>query len=504
MAKKHKKSLFVSFLVSYLIVMLVPAVLIYTLYTMQMTQTVREELLSSVSLDQQYAIKLLDDQLADMNNTADQFQLTRGFRSYLDTGNFYSSEGGETYGEIIADIFALHQMNSLVENFFVYFYDESCAFSADGLHQINTFLATAYTCENYTPQAFLSILQQVKQPMLLPAQQMTIRGHSAEYITFIYPLRKSFGQNTAAAVFCINTERITALFSERLTEYDTSTYLFDAQGQIILAHHPIPGGDAYLRAPRSDEGLAFAKQYHILSGGPTRNGWYYVTLLPKKQTAFSNIFQTSRHFALYSLLALLFSGIVVLFMMRFNYSPIRKLQKKASLLSSEEEGTELDTISNALDYLHQQNDILSVTVVNNLTLIKNSRLRRLLTGEYATVDQFNEDCKELNLRYNGDLFFVAIVMFHCEGEPTAQVADTIRETLEQSFESRYIYNLEPDRIITINCVEQDCTPKILDAYCSMLKVVNSQYGLTATVGIGKVYTGATEIGKSYVEARSAI
>lgn len=505
MLRKFRISLFARFLISNLVIMLIPAVILFALYLRQTTHMIWDEILSSINLDQQYAIDLFDGNLADINNTSNQFQLTRGFRSYLDTHHFYSSEGSETYGEIIEDIFSLRKMNSLAQNFFVYFYDAGCVFSADGLHEISTLINTDYVYNQYTSQEFLKLLQQVQAPQILYSQDVTIHGAVDKYVTFLYPLWENFSKATGVAVFCVKTNQITDLFSDRLYEYNTSTYILDDFGRVIACHNPVNDLNLTLLSPNENGKITESLAYYIVRNQSKQNGWTYVTLVPKQQDVFLKMFQASRHFILYSSLTLLFSCSAVFLIMRANFSPIRKLKEKASQIAANgKKSTELETISYTLDYLHQQNDYLSNTMISNVTPVKNNRLRNLLNGIYISVEEFNSDCEQLSLKYSWNLFFVAIVMYDKISESSENVAETIREKLEEHFESRYIYNLRPDLIVTINCISYDNSSLILDSFCTMLKTIHRIYGVTATVGLGRVYEGTTQIGKSYIEAQSAI
>lgn len=479
--------------------MLIPAAIIFGLYTHETTAVMKQEIYNSVVLDQQYAASLLDSQIKNFQNMSNQFQLTRGFRSYADSHNFYSSSIGETYGEIIEDLFTLHQMNPFAENFFVYFHDKDCAFSTKGLHQIRTFITAEYQYEKYTPAQYLELLDQAKAPVVLGSQTIMINGKSKEYITFIYPLFENFEKVAATTVFCVETSLMNDMFSSRISEYNASIYLWDNHDVLVTSYHPL--SDELMQ-----DSTYLEQNYYKITNTSSDTGWRSLTLLPKNQPVVYKLANYGRNFFLFSIFALLLSFIVVFYMMRINYNPIRRLKEKASGITDDHPDnshTELETISHALDYLQEQNSLLNSTIISQQTMIANNRLRRLLNGDYDSIKDFNSDCAS-SLHYSYQNFFVAIILFHKKDALTEAAAQDISNILEQYFESNYIYHLEPDKLITINAIPDHSLWMVTDAFCSMLKSLNQSQAFSATVGVGNITQCTTDIGRSFMEAQSAI
>lgn len=498
LAKMHQ-SLFVRFLFSYIVVMLIPIVSLYWMYTHETTAVMEDEIYNSVVLDQQYAASLLDNQIKAFQNTANQVQLTRGFRSYVDSHSFYSSGSGETYGEIIEDLFTLHQMNPFAKNFFIYFHDMDCAFSTKGLHEIHTFIKSEYQYEAYSPGQYLKLLDQAAIPMVLESQKVTINGTSGEYVTFIYPLFENFQRVAATAVFCVESHLLTDMFSSRLSKYNTSTYIMDNNGRQVASYNPIPGRPGQPFIPT-------ARDYFTITCTSPSTGWSCITYLPRKQPAVYKLMKYGRSFSIFSACTLVFSFLIVCYMMRLNYNPIRILKDKAVGIDDQDTSstkTELETVSHALDYLKEQNTRLNTTIINQMTLLANNKLRNLLNGDYPSIQDFNNDC-ENSLHYSFHNFFVAIILFHKKDGLTESTAQAISAILEQYFESNYIYHLEPDKLITINAIPDNSLWMVTDAFCSVLKKLNQSQTLTATVGIGSLTQSTTSMGRSFMEAQASV
>lgn len=499
MLAKMRQSLFIRFLFSYMAVMLIPVISLYWLYTHETTAVMEDEIYNSVVLDQEYALSLLDRQIKDLYNTANQFQLTRGFRSYADFHSFYTSESGEIYGEIIEDLFTLYQMNPFAKNLFIYFPDMDCAFSTTGLHEIHTLIKADYQYKGYTPTEYLQLLDQASFPTVLKSQEITIHGKTEAYVTFIFPLFESFGKVAANAVFCVESHQFTDMFSSRISTYNTSTYIRDDKGQMIASYHPLTNG--------LEKNTAYLEQnFFTISRSSSETGWNCTTLLPKKQPTVHTLMKYGRNFSIFCALTLLFSFLIVCYMMRLNYHPIRQLKDKATGINDHTGNsgkTELETISYALDYLKEQNTRLNTTIIDQLTLIANGKLRSLLKGDYVSVKDFNSDC-DASLHYSFPNFFAAIILFHKKEDLTEAAARSISTTLEQYFESNYIYHLEPDKLITINAVPDNSRLIITDAFCSILKGLNQGQAITATVGVGNITQNTTAIGRSFMEAQAAV
>ena len=496
MIKRRFRSLFTRFLLSYIIVMLIPAVVLYTLYTKQTVDKVTNEIFTSVQLDQRYAISLLDNQIAALSNAARQFQLTRGFRSYRESHSFYYSPGMETYGEIIEDLFTLSQRNPFTDNFFVYFHDPNCAFSSRGLHQIDTFISSAYRYERYTSDEYIKMLKNAEEPLVFEMQKANIHDVSAYYLTFIFPLYSGFKQPVATAVFCVNEELISSLLSARMDQYNTSTYIYNTDGTQVYWHNPLPGFDI---ASLNN----YMRNYRIVEHTSPQTQWRFITLIPNAQPILNEVFNLGLTFTMYSALTLLLSSLVVWFMMRLNYQPIRELKEKATGITAPPSSTgELETIANALDYLRSQNQQLNTTVLDQSTIVANNELRKLLSGSFSSIEEFNLSSPQ-HLHYHGSYLFVAVFLFQHENNCTESLASQISHVIEQYCESNYIYHLEPNKLITINCMPEAVEHLITDAFCAALRMLNSK-NISATVGVGSIVDNTSSIIQSYMEAQSAI
>ena len=205
-----------------------------------------------------------------------------------------------------------------------------------------------------------------------------------------------------------------------------------------------------------------------------------------------------------TIFVLILAGVLISVLMRMNYSPIRRLGEKASsLLNNPKQKGELETISTTLDFLSDQNQYLSNKLQNSAAAIKSNRIHKLLTGHYMSREDFNLDVQDLNMKYENDWFFVAVVQIHGKIEEYDAFALRLQELLSGFMESFYTFTPEPDKIILINGLKKEESKRVEKALEQMRISVKEEYHLELTLGVGKIYSGTLSIPRSYLEARSA-
>lgn len=504
------RSLYFRFALSYVIILLIPIIILNITYSKHMSQTIKNEILSSVKSDQRYASTLLDDKISNMYKTSNQFQLTQGYKDYLLTNDFYSSSNNLSYGEIIEDVFALHRINELTENYYIYFYNKKCVFSSNGIHEIDYFLSHEFIYDDFTPNTFKKYLHSIHSPVVLKSQEATINGTTDTYVTFLFPLFSAQSNTIGTAIYCIKDKQLTQLFSERLHEYNTSTYILNKNNEIICVENPFDTATSYFMSLTKDHIMEKTinlnnTKYDLIENISSENGWKYITLLNQNQNVFQIMESTTTNFIFYIAITLLISLIAIYYMMRLNYAPIRKLKEKASNFAKFNfRKTDVETISTALDFLHEENYTLQSKFKSHAALIRNNQLRKLVNGFYANIEEFNIDCEQIEMSFSYNNFFIAIILLQNLCDNIEDISANIKTLLEQHFENRYLVSLEPQKFIIINCIKEINFKVIVDTYCGILKRINKETGITATVGIGNCFNGTLEISKSYIEAQSSL
>lgn len=316
--------------------------------------------------------------------------------------------------------------------------------------------------------------------------------YTEDMVLFSFPMFTDYQKREGTVLFLVPDSAVQRHLSHKLESYQAQTYIYDPEGTIIAAYGPSP--DA---AASSDE-------YVIRSYTSGENNWTYSVYLPDRQDTFAQVSSIMREFIAAIIVTLFLSSFAIYILQKVNYAPVRRLMHSVRQVSPEVSTTdELAAISDALDYLSTRNTTLSTRLSGSLSAIKNERMFRLLNGKYATRQDFNLDCSELDLYLPNGFFAIGIVMFHQDIGDRDLLAQEIKKQFAVPYLYYYLHTFNPRQIVFLVNVPEKASP--LGRYFGdTRKYLEEKYNLSATIGIGTATNDTEQIAQSYMEASSAL
>ena len=362
--------------------------------------------------------------------------------------------------------------------------------------QVDFFAEQLYLFETMEPEQVKELLAECDRRVILPEQEVCTFRNKVDYITVLEPLYTDYQTVQGTCVFFISADTIQKMVHNQLEKYDAVFQAADRSGRVLYC------SDKSLCKKLADGG---ANGYFTSVHVSPASGWTFTAYVPRNQQFLKKINRMNRELLFITMIELIVASILISVLMRVNYSPIRRLGEKASsILRGPAPKGELETISSTLDYLSDRNQYLAEELRNSAAAIKSSRLHRLLTGHYMSREDFNLDVQDLNLGYQNDWFFVAVVQVHGKPEDYDAFALHLHELLSGSMECFYTFPPEPDRIILINGIKKERTKQVKNLLEEMRLSVKEEFRLELTVGVGGIYNGTLSIPTSYLEAGSAL
>lgn len=479
--------LFFKFLISYLLVLLIPVFLINGLFGYRFIRAYQKEIQAQVDVDLIHLGDIVDTEMQNLSTTVDQMRLSMDFSSYHFEDNPLE---GRTY---MNNLSMYSTTNPFINDMALYLRGEEYMFIDKSTCNVDLFFNQLCRFEKMEPEQLKEMLMCGDSRVVIPAQKISGFGNSLEYITVLEPLYTDYQTVQGTCMFFIGTEGVRSRVDNQLGKYGAAFEFRDKTGCLIFSSNPEAGIS-------EDERGYFASSYTS-----PQTGWSYTAYVPEDQKFLEKINVINRELLIITMSVLAIAGLLISVLMRMNYSPIRKLGEKASsLVAPSVKRGELETISSTLDYLSDRNQYLAEELKNSAAAIKSSRLQRLLTGHYMSREDFNLDVQDLNMEYKNDSFFVAVVQIHGKVEDYDTFALHIQELLSGDMESFYTFTPEPDRIILINGIQKEQHKAVEKALEQMRAAVKEEYHIDLTIGVGKLYAGTLSIPRSYLEARSAL
>lgn len=482
--------LFFKFLVSYLLVLLIPVLCINGLFGYRFMKSYQKEVQSQVNVDVTHLGDLIDMEIQTLSTTVDQMYM------FMDFSTYHFNDNPLDGRIFIKHLSVYSTTNPFISHIALYLRGEDYMFIGQSTCQVDFFVNQLYQFADVEPETFREMMLNGEKRIILPEQMVYMPGKSAEYMTVLQPIYTDYQTVRGTSIFFIETDFLKNMVDRQLGKYDAVFSMRDEEGKLLYVSDKILAA-----AVGEEERNGFFISEYI----SPESGWRYTAYVPKNQHFMERIHTINQELLLTTVLVLLVTGVLISVMMRMNYSPIHKLGKKASSMMDDSVSKgELETISSTLDFLSDRNQYLSDKLENNAAVVKSSRLHRLLTGHYMSREDFNLDVEDLNLGYENDLFFVAVVQIHGKIEDYDKFALYVQEVLSESMESFYTFTPEPDKIIWINGIEKGKENLIESQLDKMRVTVREEYHIELTVGVGGVYLGTMSIPKSYLEARSAL
>lgn len=482
---KHKPfdRLFFKYLISYLLILLIPILFINLLFGHRFIKAYKKEIQAQAEADLMYLGQLIDTELQTISTTVDQMYISMDFDGFHFADNPLKSR---SYLNRIA-VYSI--TNPLISEMGIYLRGEDYMFLNQSTCQVDLFLNNMYHFEKTSPQELKELLFHSEHRTVLPQQQISCPWKTDSFVTVLEPLYTDYQTIRGTCIFFIRSSDLKHLVDSRLGKYDAYFSIKDKDGQIIFSTNSLPGQPF------------FQSEYYS-----EQTGWTYTACAPESQKFVEKINTLNHELLLTTLLALFAAGVVISILMRLNYSPIHQLKEKASLLLTDETSPKngLETISNTLDFLSDQNRYLADKLESSTAAIKSSRIHRLLTGHYMSREDFNMDTEDLNMGYQHNYFFVTVILIHGTIDNYDALALFMQKSLSTHMECFYTFTPEPDKIIFIHGIAKE-QQKDMEAVLKQLCFdVKEAYSLDITIGVGKTYSGTRSIPRSYLEARSAL
>lgn len=239
--------------------------------------------------------------------------------------------------------------------------------------------------------------------------------------------------------------------------------------------------------------------FHIVTHISPYNGWKYRTLIPKDNSLVDSTFKINRFFLIYLIIVVVFGTVMIFSFLHLNYQPIKRLreQTKDIITLGESSNDDLVNIGTAIIHLKDENN-------TNLNEIRATRIHRLLNGYYASVDEFNADCEQISLSFSHNYFFVSIFLFTTFPVSGASVSDALLHLFRKDGrECEAISNRKSKTLIFVHATDQRIKPDN-ELFYSALGLLHDQFGLNATVGIGRILQGTSNLEYSTIQANVAL
>ena len=488
-AGRKLKKQYVRYLLSYLIVLIIPLGVLTFFYSSRFMRRFYQEIYETVDAQLIQLGTQLESEWTAMEQIVGQLTMNGS------AGQAAAAPHPLALAPYINDLAGFCAANSFIQDIALFMDQQDYVVTNSTTAQKDYYLSQILQL----PQEKLSILEELAGSdtpgcvsIPKPAES-SLSSLSENTVIFSFPIFTDYQKKAGTVLFFVPDSAFQSLMSRTLANYQAQLYILNRMGEMISASGPHP------EAISDQEGNYIIRTYQ--SPG---NHWTYYAFLPNRQDTFAQVSSIMNEFLLAIGAALLLAGFAIYVLQKANYSPVQKLLNKTrQILPADSASNEMVSISNALDYLASQNTSLASRLSTSLSAVRNERLFRLLSGKYTSRQDFNLDCSELDLYLPEGFFAVGILLLHRTAPDPEKLAEAVKEQFSVPYVYHCIHALHPDQLILLAVLPDQNTP-VYRYFDSTRKFLLKEYQIPSTIGLGTPANQTDRIAQSYMEASSAL
>jgi len=506
------------FLVSYLLVFLLPVASILLYYYPNSTQAAKEKEMAWNSHMTEQFMNAMDIFTRYVYDLPYELMRNRDLKMYLAPHDDY-------HRYILAnEMRKYNATDGFVYNTLLYVKEVDYLFSKTGnVYTVDDFnrRGVGYYYEAWPHGRMFEELERLDAPLVRGVEAVVVPGNNrARMMTFLLPM-PSGEQSPGVLLIQVLESTIARLAHTMSDSYNGTIFILDERGQPLVSTQSVD----YEASPAFEQlvaGLAEqppgaaihrveGKEYIVSRTVSDRNGWQYVSLLPLTESL-----QTIRSIQWNSVLIFLFillvEIVVIYISLRYNYHPIKRLVQAATEVFQHRglpAMSEVETIRYTLDQLSSDNSRLDEEVRRHQPIVRDALLFDLASGRFESWEAYSRQGGAHAIAIAGSRVTAAILSFagyRGEEETLRQAMQQEEARLAQAAEEGACYlfpSVYPQEYILLVTHEPEAA--LDDQLAAMQTRLETAVGVAPAIGIGQAESAETPAGAhhSYLQALRA-
>ncbi|MCK9861230.1 helix-turn-helix domain-containing protein [Paenibacillus sp. ATY16] len=522
---KKFNSVFRRFLVSYIVILIIPSIAGFLSYHTSISVTEKLSIENSV-MQLQKSKELLERRMAEVEGFTRQLAINPDINVLMNEKS--SGEQTNVYGiwRILRSVLTFGQTNDFLQQFYIYLGNYNVILTPGSAYVRPEHFYESFRYEDQSLAEWRqSILGQTHRSEIMPLRQYNNRGTITSVVTYMQslPLDSFSGSSPAVVVVTIDEKTITNLLTGITDKYGGWTQISDASGRTIASlGNGVPDMQALAKDASfdADKTSQFYKDDLVITIHSNTNGWIYRSGIPRHALL---EYANQIKFITWTITGIAIAvGLFVGLMLAYrNSMPIHKLVS----VVKEQFGKDDTTERNEYDFLHgniaemiRSSNQLESELRRQLPLIRDAFLKRLLSGELQTREEIFAAASQANTGIYGHSGFVCILQVQgYTGMDSVEVLNELhaaRLLLKQALLDIAGFTLTTDwgsdRIVIVfaskeaetgNTIGRDEIASLLD---QLSKHAFAEYRITFIAALGEAFASETEVSVSYEQAKQTM
>ncbi|NMA95362.1 MAG: AraC family transcriptional regulator [Clostridiales bacterium] len=524
-SQKKGRSVFISWLVSYMSILLIPMLISGFVYIEASKIIERDTNRANWALIRQTK-QAIDSDLADIEKLSLQIALNSKVDSLLYAKPPHSARHHYIRASFIEDLSSYIATNSIVDKFYVYFSNSDIIITPTSVYSPRLLFDSIYKEQGAIYEDWYNLIRLSHRRELQPIIMGKESKRLAEHFAYMQSLPlSSMGNNLATVVISIDDGRFKdAIQNIQWMESSTVVVLDDRNNIMGLSGN-------------TDTALSLA--YEILEdkSGTVRNNidgqpvivqyissditnWKYVSITPIK--VFMERVEYIRYLTIISLVAsMLIGGIVAYIFSRKNYNPLEQVVDSLAIgLGMELDGgyNEYKFIKDAVFVALSENEKIKKRLEQQNRVIRDNFLTKLLKGSHLDILSFEDMDLKFDMKFHSNNFLVSLIyiedfrkLFEDQNNMKATdqislvhfiIGNVMKETLEERYD---FYLIEIDNLLgaIINLKyepEDETIEDIKEKIESARKFIEEHFHIILTITLSDIAYATASISSAYRQA----
>ena len=500
-----KPSTFVKFLISYLIVLVIPIVAITVVYNNFIVRVIKEEAVTNAIEMLNFSRIKMDVELQQIHGISFRLMYTNRNLSNYFAMDTIIGRNNRIRSELYYSIFT----NLIVSEVALYNRYDQIMYTSRGHFSIHDFFYRFYRFADYNSTMFLEDINTINRIHFIPAQNV---NENQRYIALLYPSHSFALWPRPALMFLIDEERFLRNLnrSERIEGFNA--IVLDENANVIAAinHNEHITSELF----RADV-MAMGSETHTIIN---INGEDYLVFV-SRSTPFSikyvsmfpvaSIFErvNNMHTVMLAVLSfvVLVGAVIVFCAMYLNYMPLNRLStnlKSLFVLKEEQNSDEVDTVKQAIGYLSDENAKLTVKLGDRMQQVQDSAILSILRGE-SIVGDLSEFLYDIGLSFKFNNFCIALVH-----TPKNLMRQSLKTAIDAEFTdgmaSFCCESITKNQFIVVINLPEIGDNELINLLDRARVRILQEESITITIGMGYIVDSLQDLPRSFNGAQIAL
>ncbi|GIN73397.1 putative HTH-type transcriptional regulator YtdP [Bacillus sp. J14TS2] len=501
MLKKRRPFLFQKYLLSYLIIFLIPFSTISIVFYQMSVNSIRTEINQSNIGKIEQVRDILNARVTELGRIATRISNDQRLTPYMFTQPYESKEA-------IKELTTYQVNSSMIDGLFLYYFGYENVHSSNGIGSFDIYTSNKFKIAHSEVDRLKNEIESITQPIIRPVKTTT--SDDKQLILYMYPIGGTSPNGVVG--FLVKEERINALTKNILGNFEGNFLIYNQENELIASNESartVASEDILSKIPANEgikEQRIFGENYSFVTIHSDVMDWTFVTAMPTKQ--FYTELDTLRNTIFTILFFIACIGIIATIIMTFiQYRPIQNITQflkihGGNLLENSRQDV-FTAIQETITSLHDNSEKLHHKAKVHQPYVRDQLLLNLLKGDVNRNKITVETLNDVKVTFPSNKFFVAVIS--CNQLDSIKKKDKMLTLLRDvSFSENMAYGIdliEDNTMGLIINLQAEMEGKEREQIIvSLIELVGDHGFPTPIIGVGGIYEGIDKINRSYIEA----